>query len=136
MTADSFAAAPDSPARPASRCTVAVCRGCCCGSAKVAGVDHAAQVAGLEAALEAGTARLRVTDCLGPCAYGNVIVVQPSPEGRARGGRPVWLGPVNDMAAVADIAAWTRAGGPGIAEPPPVLDLYVFTPPPPKRRRK
>lgn len=110
-------------------CTVAVCRGCCCGTAKVGGTDHQAQIADLRSALEPSTARLRVTDCLGPCASGNVIVVQPSRAGRARGGRPVWLGTVNDPAAVDDIAAWTQAGGPGIAEPPAVLDLYVFPPP-------
>jgi hypothetical protein len=35
---------------------------------------------------------------------------------------------VLDRATVADIVAWVRGGGPGIAEPPPVLDLRVFTP--------
>lgn len=42
-------------------------------------------------------------------------------------GRPVWLGLVNDDEALADIAAWIRAGGPGLAEPPGVLDLYAIT---------
>ncbi|WTW93882.1 (2Fe-2S) ferredoxin domain-containing protein [Streptomycetaceae bacterium NBC_01309] len=114
---------------PRDICTVSVCRGCCCGSAKITGVDHEAQVRALRAALAPSAARLRVTDCLGPCAQGNVIVVQPSPRGRARGGRPVWLGTVNDAAATGDIAAWTGDGGPGIAQLPPVLDLYAFTPP-------
>ena len=57
------------------------------------------------------------------------IVVQPSPQGRLAGGRPVWLGLVNDAEAVADIVAWVRAGGPGLAEPPAVLDLYAIAPP-------
>lgn len=34
---------------------------------------------------------------------------------------------VNDDDALADIAAWIRAGGPGLAEPPGVLDLYALT---------
>ncbi|MDI2128416.1 (2Fe-2S) ferredoxin domain-containing protein [Yinghuangia seranimata] len=106
-----------------------MCRGCCCGTAKVPGVDHDGQLRGLAAALGADTARLRVSDCLGPCAYGNVVVVQPSRRGRAQGARPVWLAAVNDDDAADDIAAWTRAGGPGIAEAPPVLSLYEFTPP-------
>ncbi|MGW2314139.1 hypothetical protein [Actinomadura luteofluorescens] len=55
--------------------------------------------------------------------------MQPSAAGRAAVARPVWLGTVNDAAATADIAAWVRAGGPGLAHPPAVLDLYSFTPP-------
>ncbi|MDX3073811.1 (2Fe-2S) ferredoxin domain-containing protein [Streptomyces sp. NPDC088354] len=109
-------------------CTVSVCRDCCCGTEKVPGVDHAAQLAGLEEAL-GGVCRVRVTDCLDVCEQANVVVVQPSPRGRAAGGRPVWLGLVNDPGAVRDITAWVRAGGPGLAEPPEVLELYAIRPP-------
>ncbi|MFE9450157.1 (2Fe-2S) ferredoxin domain-containing protein [Streptomyces sp. NPDC006739] len=115
------------PTAGSDRCTVTVCRGCCCGTAKIPGVDHAAQLAGLRGALE-GTARVRVTDCLSACEHANVIVVQPSAAGRAAGGRPVWLGLVNDPDAADDIATWVRSGGPGLAEPPGVLDLYAFAP--------
>ncbi|MFF2950484.1 (2Fe-2S) ferredoxin domain-containing protein [Kitasatospora sp. NPDC057965] len=111
----------------AARCTVTVCRGCCCGTAKVPGLDHAAQLAGLRAAL-AGTANVRPVDCLDACERANVIVVQPSPEGRKAGGRPVWLGLVNDPEAAADLTAWIEAGGPGAAGMPGVLDLYAFQP--------
>ncbi|PJE99640.1 hypothetical protein CUT44_03840 [Streptomyces carminius] len=112
------------------RCTVTVCRGCCCGSAKVPGLDHAAQLRDLRRALE-GTATVRVTDCLDACEQANVIVVQPSPAGRAAGGRPVWLGLVNDPGPaddIADITAWVERGGPGLADPPGILDLHAFTP--------
>ncbi|MGW5664007.1 (2Fe-2S) ferredoxin domain-containing protein [Streptomyces sp. NPDC003758] len=111
----------------ADRCTVTVCRGCCCGTPKIPNVDHAAQLAGLRRALE-DTAQVRVTDCLNACEQANVIVVQPSAAGRAAGGRPVWLGLVNDLDATDDIATWVRSGGPGLADPPGVLDLYAFTP--------
>ncbi|MEU1465090.1 (2Fe-2S) ferredoxin domain-containing protein [Streptomyces sp. NPDC005727] len=111
----------------APRCTVTVCRGCCCGTAKVPGVDHAAQLATLRAELGV-VAQVRVVNCLDACEQANVIVVQPSPDGRAEGGRPAWLGLVNDADATADIAAWVRAGGPGVAEPPDILDLYAFSP--------
>jgi hypothetical protein len=67
-------------------------------------------------------------NCLDACEQANVIVVQPSPAGRAAGGAPVWLGLVNDLDATADIAAWIRAGGPGLAESPDILDLYAFGP--------
>ncbi|KOG87384.1 hypothetical protein [Streptomyces varsoviensis] len=111
----------------AGSCRITVCRGCCCGDArKVPGVDHAGQIARLRAALD-GAAPVRASDCLDVCEQANVMVVQPSPAGRAAGGRPVWLGLVNDDGALADIAAWVRAGGPGVAEPPGVLDLYGFT---------
>ncbi|MEV6057989.1 (2Fe-2S) ferredoxin domain-containing protein [Streptomyces sp. NPDC052107] len=111
----------------AARCTVTVCRGCCCGTAKIPGLDHAGQLAQLRQAL-AGSAQVRVTGCLDACEHANVIVVQPSAAGRAAGGRPVWLGLVNDPDAADDIAAWIAAGGPGLADPPGVLDLYAFAP--------
>ena len=110
-------------------CTVTLCRGCCCGSARtVPNFDHATQLARLRRAL-AGQATVRVSDCLDACAHANVIVVQPSPAGRRAGGKPVWLGLVNDHDASTDIADWIRAGGPGTADLPPVLDLYTVTPP-------
>ncbi|QIQ01686.1 (2Fe-2S) ferredoxin domain-containing protein [Streptomyces liangshanensis] len=120
------AAAPGTGAGPA-RPTVTVCRGCCCGTPKVPGVDHAAQLRDLREALD-GTATVRVTGCLDACERADVVVVQPSAAGRAAGGRPVWLGLVNDRDATADIAAWVESGGPGIAEPPGILDLYTFNP--------
>ncbi|KIZ17727.1 hypothetical protein SNA_12090 [Streptomyces natalensis ATCC 27448] len=108
-------------------CRVTVCRGCCCGDpAKIPGVDHSEQIPRLRAAL-AGAAPVRASECLDVCDQANVVVVQPSAAGRAAGGRPVWLGLVNDDDALADIASWIRAGGPGLAEPPGVLDLYAIT---------
>ncbi|SDL80027.1 hypothetical protein [Streptomyces wuyuanensis] len=105
-------------------CRIVVCRDCCCGSPKVTGVDHARQTARL-----AEQAPVRISDCLDVCDQANVIVVQPSAEGRAAGGRPAWFGLVNDQAATEDVAAWVRAGGPGLAEMPEILGLYAFTPP-------
>ncbi|MGK5499752.1 (2Fe-2S) ferredoxin domain-containing protein [Streptomyces sp. URMC 125] len=113
--------------RPAP-CRVTVCRDCCCGTSKVPGVDHAAQLARLRR-----ETRVRVSGCLDVCERANVVVVQPSAAGRAAGGRPVWLGLVNDPAATEDVAAWIRAGGPGLAPCPDVLELYVF--PAPRSRR-
>lgn len=88
------------------------------------GVDHAAQTARL-----AEEAPVRISDCLDVCDQANVIVVQPSAAGRAAGGRPVWLGLVNDPEATEDILDWVRAGGPGIAPRPDILDLYACEPP-------
>jgi hypothetical protein len=112
----------------ASRPTVTVCRGCCCGTPKVPRLDHTAQLADLRQSL-ARVATIRTTPCLDACEHANVIVIQPSAQGRAAGGRPVWLGLVNDRDAATDITAWITAGGPGIVAPPDVIDLYTFTPP-------
>lgn len=71
---------------------------------------------------------VRRTDCLDVCERANVIVIQPSAEGRKAGGRPVWLGQVNDPGAAADITTWVKNGGPGLAEAPDILDLYTFSP--------
>ncbi|MFI6761846.1 hypothetical protein ACIBF5_22165 [Micromonospora sp. NPDC050417] len=113
-----------------------VCRGCCCGSTrKHPDVDHAGQVDRLRAAI--GTDhRVRITDdCLDACERSNVVVVHPSGAGRAAGARPVWFGFVLDDSAVDDIATWVRAGGPGVAPLPDVLDLYVMPAPGPAARR-
>ncbi|WP_177235170.1 (2Fe-2S) ferredoxin domain-containing protein [Streptomyces sp. MUSC 14] len=110
--------------RAAAPCRVVVCRDCCCGTPKVPGLDHAAQTARLRAAVP-----VRVSDCLDACDQANVIVVQPSAAARAGGARPVWLGLVNDPDATEDIIAWVRAGGPGLAVQPDILDLYAVTPP-------
>jgi (2Fe-2S) ferredoxin len=111
----------------AERPTVTVCRGCCCGTPKIPGLDHAAQLRVLRQAV-GGAARVRVTDCLGACERANVIVIQPSATGRRAGGRPAWLGLVNDRDAAADIAAWVASGGPGVTDPPGILGLYTFSP--------
>lgn len=127
--------APGEPPRDAAAsaasdpvpCRVVVCRDCCCGTVKVPGVDHAAQTARLREEVP-----VRISACLDVCEQANVVVVQPSSAGRAAGGRPVWLGLVNDPDATEDIAAWARAGGPGVAPQPEILDLYAIAPP---RRR-
>ncbi|MEU0967386.1 (2Fe-2S) ferredoxin domain-containing protein [Streptomyces sp. NPDC005917] len=111
----------------AARPTVTVCRGCCCGTSKVPGLDHTTQLRELREALN-GSATVRVTDCLDACERANVIVVQPSACGREAGGRPVWLGLVNDPDATAAIATWIAGGGPDLVEPPAILDLHAFSP--------
>ncbi|MEU6083339.1 (2Fe-2S) ferredoxin domain-containing protein [Streptomyces sp. NPDC047108] len=111
------------PTAPAP-CRIVVCRDCCCGTPKVSGVDHAEQTARL-----AEAAPVRVSACLDVCERANVVVVQPSAAARATGARPVWLGLVNDPAATEDIVTWVRAGGPGVAAQPDILELYTFPPP-------
>ncbi|WP_235564926.1 hypothetical protein [Modestobacter sp. Leaf380] len=102
-----------------------VCRGCCCGrTEKHPDVDHRAQ---LETLQRAG-ARVRVVDCLDACERSNVVVVSPTPAGRAAGARPVWLGGVLDEETTAEVVQWVADGGPGVAEPPGFLDIQVFSP--------
>ncbi|MEU1903494.1 hypothetical protein [Streptomyces hygroscopicus] len=105
----------------AARCTVTVCR----GTAKTPALDHAAQLDQLRSSL-AQIAQVRITGCPGACEHTNVIVIRPSAVGRATDGRLVRPGLVDDRDAADDIAAWVEAGGPGLADPPGVLDLYAF----------
>lgn len=122
-----FRRAASAPAQEPAQPTVTVCRGCCCGTPKVPGLDHAAQLRALRGSLD-GAATVRVTDCLDACERANVIVIQPSAAGRRAGGRPVWLGLVNDLDATTDITGWIKDGGPGITQPPDILGLYTFSP--------
>jgi len=95
---------------------VTACRGCCCGTVKKhPDVDHAALLDRLITGLGA---RVRTSDCLGPCEESNVVVVAPAPAARLRGARAVWLRGVLDAAAVDAVVGWVLAGGPGAAPPP------------------
>jgi hypothetical protein len=99
----------------------------CHGTAPIPGPNHAQPTQCHQR--PAGIAQARATGCLDACAHANAIVLAPSAAGRAAGGRPVRRGLVNDPAAVQGITALVRAGGPGLADPPGILDLYAFTPP-------
>ncbi|WP_234442008.1 (2Fe-2S) ferredoxin domain-containing protein [Streptomyces sp. NRRL S-1448] len=113
-------------------CTLVVCRGCCCGNArKLPGTDHEWQLARLRAAAAESGGRLevRTSECLGPCGQANIVVVQPSGEGRRRGGRATWIGWALSDDSTDDILTWATAGGPGVADPPPTLEMqFVPTP--------
>lgn len=83
-----------------------VCRGCCCGTKKQhPGIDHKEleRVARAGAA-EAG-AKYQVTDCLGPCGQGNVVVTRT--DGVIR-----WFRKVNDVDTTKAVLAHVRDGGP------------------------
>ncbi|OLT26417.1 hypothetical protein BJF83_21140 [Nocardiopsis sp. CNR-923] len=122
-------------------CQLTVCRGCCCGrKKKVPGVDHKAQLARLSAIDDRSgcTVPVRTSKCLGICFQRNVVVVQPSQEGRTAGGRPVWLGGITDEALVEAIDDWIVRGGPGLAPLPDALADHVTSKDAkkPKKRKK
>lgn len=74
-----------------------VCRGCCCGTrAKHPGVDHRALEKQARAGAQRAGLRYATTDCLGPCAQGNIVVVRR--EGRIR-----WYRRMNDEAATTEL---------------------------------
>lgn len=109
---------------------VVACRGCCCGNAaRDPHVDHAGELALLRriAAASGGGVTVRTSECLGPCADRNIVVVAPSRAGRAAGGRPVWFGRL-DPAELVLLGDWVGAGGPGRAGLPPALRGRVVTP--------
>lgn len=101
-----------------SGCRVRVCRDCCCGTAsKHPGVDHDGLLDRLTRRV-AGRAEVDVTGCLLACERSNVVVVSPSSDGRAAGGRPVWLKEVLAASVVDAVGEWVMRGGPGIAPLP------------------
>lgn len=112
------------------RVAVLVCRGCCCGNpANRPDIDHGSQLDRLRAFADRHptTVRVQTTECLGPCENANVVVVRPTPAGRRAGGRPVWLGLVDDH-AITLVERWVEAGGPGVVAPPGPLELQVIAP--------
>ena len=114
------------------RTGVVLCRGCCCGSERRdPGTDHAAQLTWLRRLAVAHPGRVtgQTSECLGPCAQANVLVVRPSPAGRRRGGRPVWFAFVGDARALELLEGWIGAGGPGLAALPDELELHVVAAP-------
>nr|WP_231494017.1 (2Fe-2S) ferredoxin domain-containing protein [Nocardiopsis sp. CNT312] len=90
-------------------------------------MDHKAQLARLSAIDDRSgrTVPVRTSKCLGICFQRNVVVVQPSGEGRSAGGRPVWLGEVTEDALVEAIDSWIFEGGPGLAPLPAELADHV-----------
>lgn len=106
--------------------TITVCRGCCCGTEKKQpGVDHAARLDQLRKHV-GEAAQVRTSECLGPCERADVIVVGPSRSARKAGARTVWLGRIASERVLRDLAQWTAAGGPGIAEPPASVSARTF----------
>jgi hypothetical protein len=105
-----------------------VCRDCCCGDAgKHPDTDHDAQLAAIRCAV-GDRHRVRVSECLSVCERSNVVVVHPTPAARRAGARLVHLGDVLDDSLVDAVAGWLDAGGPGVAEVPPVLTERMFNP--------
>ncbi|PWV57563.1 hypothetical protein BDW27_102436 [Nocardiopsis sp. L17-MgMaSL7] len=125
-------------------CKLTVCRGCCCGTRKkVPGVDHKAQLARLSAIDDHAARRVpvRTSKCLGICFQANVVVVQPSRQGRAAGGNPVWLGRMTENRLLEALDDWIFDGGPGIAPLPALLEEHVTSkdakkPKKPKKSKK
>ncbi len=81
---------------------------------------------------------MRTSLCLDACTQANVMVVQPSPEARRAGVKPVWLGLMLHDDMLDDLAGWVDAGGPGVE---PLPDLLALSEVPPggadkKARRK
>ncbi len=105
--------------------SVLVCRGCCCGTEDE---DEAARH--LErlraAALRLPKGRVTVTNCLGPCAEGNIVAIRHRDVDRP--GRPLattWFRRVDDE-AVELLHDWVIAGATGPTPEP--LRPHEFDP--------
>lgn len=72
--------------------------------------------------------KTRGVDCFDVCEGDSVSVVQPTPEGRRAGGRPLWLRDLHDPDVISAVGTWLDQGGPGIADEPDVVAIHAFTP--------
>jgi predicted metal-binding protein len=110
------------------RLEIAVCRGCCCGTArKHPDVDHDAQVEALRAAVATWPgSRVRTTECLDACDRSNVVVVRELGGRGAR--RTVWLGGVLSAADTEALCAHVRIRG-SLASLSGALAAAAFDPP-------
>ena len=113
-------------------CSLTVCRGCCCGTDNKK--QAAARLDYLRQRLP--SVELRTSDCLGPCANKDVIVVHPQSGQRKQGEKPAWLGSMHTTSALDDLIGWLDAGGPGAALIPVNLTVNVFRPPAKRKRSR
>jgi (2Fe-2S) ferredoxin len=88
----------------------------------------AADLLSRHCAADAAVAQIRTTRCLDRCDFADVLVVRPAPEGRRRGGRPVWFG-FTGQHALSRLQEWVAAGGPGLADMPDDLARYEISRP-------
>jgi hypothetical protein len=96
---------------PGPTFTVLVCRGCCCARGELeSSANEQLAVVRAAAAIVPG-ARVRITDCLGPCSSKNVIAIRHrrlDTPGVRHG--TTWLGEFGDDAPLDAIAAWLGDG--------------------------
>lgn len=92
--------------------TALVCRGCCCAREELSScADQQLAVVRAAAATVKG-ARVRITDCLGPCASKNVVAIRhrrTDTPGVRHG--TTWLGELMDDAPLEVLGSWLRSGG-------------------------
>ena len=123
-TANKRQRGPTSCTRP----LVVVCRGGDCGNrTKHPGFDHVGQLRELRTSLQPA-ADVVTSSCLDACDSSNVIVVVPGQPARTAGGEPAWIGQANDLDTTRDIVDWVAAGGPALAEEPPMVAINQFRP--------
>ena len=74
---------------------------------------------------EAGEAQLAFVECLDECGRGDVVVARPGAGSRRLGG-PVWFAGLAGDGATDAFRDWLRAGGPGRAPLPGLLEVLRF----------
>jgi hypothetical protein len=99
-------------------CALTVCRGCCCGTGDPEGAHDRLE----RLHRELPGVQITVSDCLGPCARRDVVVV------RAPGSAAQWFGDIRSTAPLDALIRWVRAGGPHAGTAPDALRGRAFRP--------
>jgi len=75
---------------------VKICRGCCCGkkTGQSSGADLRETALSM---LREFNVQVELTECLGPCEQGDIVVVLPTPSERLSGQRPLWFGQMHSF---------------------------------------
>lgn len=101
-----------------------------CAGETLAGSDPlpGGQLARIEAIAASGDATLTVVDCLDACERGDVVVVRPTSAARATH-PPVWFERLAGDELSGELHRWVRAGGPGPAPVPELLEPHRISAP-------
>lgn len=107
---------------------VTVCTGCVGSTLGSGDPLRGGQHTRWEELAERGAVRVTEVDCLDVCTT-DVAVVRPTAQGRARGGRALWMQGVAGDPVTDAVEEWCRLGGPGLSPTPPALLARSTTPP-------
>ena len=105
---------------------VKICRGCCCGkkTGQSSGADLRETALSM---LREFKVQVELTECLGPCEQGDIVVVLPTPSERLSGQRPLWFGQMHSFTLTTLLAECLIKGFPESINNFPELEKFKIS---------